>query len=727
MRGNANSTVTKAMKFVTILLVIAVLITAMPVSIFAVENEGLTFYSEIAQQNISDRLYDINIELPEGAYLQDATWADNSPVQVEIPPALTYDNSAVEDFMKTNDYTPRTDQEKIEAYKQRMTDEEKALFEAYIALVNANNYFSGLNAEEKKFICEYAGMKITDLTELELMGLNLQDSLPYAQAAVEIEISAVQLLKDFPIIDDLIFIFTQIKNYLYFVDESVLGSEVDIKLREFILNGHSLNQVVAAYGISRALNVDIADLVPINRHNFDVSLSDIEKRNNELWTNETAFRVEMIKAYAETNNLNSVDIEELTELSQMYIDELFTGNSAPVMPSSSIIYGDPVEKNLGIPYSYDYNENEKVNLNTGSLMYETIDYVLPGINGLDLLIGRRYDSEKANMVHPTTSFLGSLYIWDGYQLLWGTDGVINTHQADTYGLGQGWSFMFSSIESINDKKVLHLADGRSFNIGNNCSLKNYTLNDLTLVNDNGAYNNGVVSSAYTLTYKDGKKEYFSGDGKLIGIKDKYGNTIKFVNDTYLGKPRITITDTLNRITTISCSSVTANGYTMNVSLPSSVSLNYLVRTEEFNFEYMIQFQSFPLYTVYYPVLYGYVDAMNIPIYYTHNENIGFYSSGNYQVFGYERVQYKNSFIGMTHIYHPTGAVSEYSYISGVRRVGYDRGIEYAIKERKDEINNAIYNEKEYQYYCYLPRKKSKKKGKIREINEEAIYSTVFLT
>ena len=55
----------------------------------------------------------------------------------------------------------------------------------------------------------------------------------------------------------------------------------------------------------------------------------------------------------------------------------------------------PVESVVGAPYSYDYSDAEKINLNSGAMLYETVDYTLPGKNGLDLVIGRRYSSEDA--------------------------------------------------------------------------------------------------------------------------------------------------------------------------------------------------------------------------------------------------------------------------------------------------------------------------------------------
>lgn len=115
------------------------------------------------------------------------------------------------------------------------------------------------------------------------------------------------------------------------------------------------------------------------------------------------------------------------------------------------VFGAPL---VSAPYIYKQNQTEQISLNTGSVGYESIDYVLPGINGLDLVIGRRYNSQESNVYNPET---GSSPV-DGHAT---TEKRKNDYELNLYGLGHGWSFLFSSIER---NKILHLADGRSFPI-----------------------------------------------------------------------------------------------------------------------------------------------------------------------------------------------------------------------------------------------------------------------
>lgn len=117
----------------------------------------------------------------------------------------------------------------------------------------------------------------------------------------------------------------------------------------------------------------------------------------------------------------------------------------------------------------------------------------------------------------------------------------NNYLNGLYGLGHGWSFRFSSIENDANKQYLHTEDGSTYEIDFSASgshLKDYSLLDMVLDNDYTAFYNDAVSSKYRLRYQNGKCEYFSDDGKLIGIQDRYGNTIKLIHSISAGYPYI---------------------------------------------------------------------------------------------------------------------------------------------------------------------------------------------
>lgn len=587
---------------------------------------------------------------PEDAYKKDATWADNSPIQIEMPPAVIYDDSIGEEEYT---YTP------IAELMEGCIEKNPTSQEVPESVIIPEIWLEVFTAQGKK-------------------SKNDPDS--------ELEI------------------------YLLFVDEELYGSKTDIMLRGYLQAGYSFNQAIIAYGISRVLEIDMGNLLPDlpNRENpqfisvdLSQSLSQTDKRNYELLAGDFGVRADALAGYAVQNDLSFREIERLALSASKYIYALSdpSGGNTRAGTVDEII----PEMNIGAPYSYDCNENETINLNDGKLIHEMVDYVLPGVNGLDLVIGRRYDSSNANIGVP----YGESFVMQNYNPDPNAKPVItnyinsytkpNAHFNNLYGLGNGWSFMFSSIQ---DGNVLYLADGRSFEIEGTATLKlkNYTLGDLNLVKESGAYNNGVVSSEYTLTYKNGKKEYFDSTGKLIGIRDRYNNAVKFINDSFNGYPRIIITDTLNRVITISCPSGLSNYHVMSVSLPNSVNLKYEISHWTTNGEN-------------YSALTKYEDPMTTGTHYSYA-----FASGDFNIMkkdfnnSIERWDFglyfsdcvfyvgTNYFLNLTGITHPTGAISEYTYEPVATNLGTS-GIQsvYRINSRKDTVCGTAYNYKTYAY------------------------------
>ena len=78
------------------------------------------------------------------------------------------------------------------------------------------------------------------------------------------------------------------------------------------------------------------------------------------------------------------------------------------------------ESDYQAPYTYQALEGESVNLNTGGLLYESLDCALPGANGMDLEIVSRYDSSRADLykfsssTNPLFSTYGNLKTYAVY-------------------------------------------------------------------------------------------------------------------------------------------------------------------------------------------------------------------------------------------------------------------------------------------------------------------------
>ena len=222
-------------------------------------------------------------ELPEGAYTQDATWADNSPVGAELPPPAGNDGPMPEgpEYI----YTPRMERLLPPGQQEdslsggngaremhipdmdgpwgpaAMAPGEKAGWVTYTAILNERNYYSDLPEKDTAFLCGYAGVSGVGLEALERTGLALIDSLPYAQAAFEFDMPAELLAGHFTTPAGLFFFAAQMRAYLRFINEGLRGSGTDTVLRGYLLEGYALEQVLPAYGVGRALGIGMEGLL----------------------------------------------------------------------------------------------------------------------------------------------------------------------------------------------------------------------------------------------------------------------------------------------------------------------------------------------------------------------------------------------------------------------------------------------------------------------------------
>lgn len=235
-----------------------------------------------------------------------------------------------------------------------------------------------------------------------------------------------------------------------------------------------------------------------------------------------------------------------------------------------------VKQFMETPFTYHETDQVNVQLNNAAIQYQMEDFVLPGRDGFDVSIARRYDSGSANLVDMDP------YV--KYKKL-RTGSRDNNHNIRTYGLGHGWSFVLPSVEtipwiayyylSIPEIKfekvewwtgydyVLHLGDGRVLKIRKfDNSFYDYNLKDVTVQFKAGKishpYNANLIKQYHMVVeYKNGNKDYFRDtvnngndrDGKLAlnyklaARQDRFGNMISYELADYGG---MTIVDTWGR-------------------------------------------------------------------------------------------------------------------------------------------------------------------------------------
>ncbi len=173
----------------------------------------------------------------------------------------------------------------------------------------------------------------------------------------------------------------------------------------------------------------------------------------------------------------------------------------------------------------------------GNLQLSYTDISLPGRNGLDLNLGRFFSNEHADVERTNTG--GNYTI------------APTTYFNRRYALGIGWSFAFPSVELRKKydgtyQAYYHDGSGRAYRSNYKDSIKNeagedyyngYLIYGTNLDNcytDNvrfkekdRTYTRNGTRSEYSFKRPDNTMEYFAEDGRLLAIKDRFGNEIKF--------------------------------------------------------------------------------------------------------------------------------------------------------------------------------------------------------
>ncbi|MBD7912105.1 RHS repeat-associated core domain-containing protein [Clostridium cibarium] len=225
--------------------------------------------------------------------------------------------------------------------------------------------------------------------------------------------------------------------------------------------------------------------------------------------------------------------------------------------------GGKTDSNSSVVDLKSNNTSENVDPKTGRLKLIQTDFVLPGRNGLNLEIKRIYNSDTSNLHEMKSRYENG--VWVDYV---SSDEKTSSFYENRYNLGIGQRFSFPTIEIKSNSDgssymYLHAENGDIYRIINNkgnYSIEGHDAKDLVIKEDK-TYSNGQSdgTSKYVSIDKNGKKTYFSEDGRILSIKDRYDNTIKFeyctdtyVTDDYTRTRRLIskITDTIGRVVNI---------------------------------------------------------------------------------------------------------------------------------------------------------------------------------
>lgn len=614
----------------------------------------------------------------------------------------------------------------------------------YLSIFSSNSTYSSLSDSDKSFVCSYTMIPKDLFLDESVLAMPINQAASYCSIANKSgwDLSAVvQLLPD---TDAIRSVTIQLEIYLLATQDSIRGTDLDHMLIGYLLQGYTYKQVIQAYAISKALNIETGDILT----SCDaVSEDDLVTESSSLRMLEPS-----IVSAALRSNISEPDLDaHASEIETIIRSITRSGSTRNEFDDEVEISTNP--SLVEAPFLYASGDHEKVSLNTGALVYETTDYVLPGVNGLDLVIGRRYNSQNSsvhipqleyryesfyNVYYGVTAYLvtqsGEMEYypegdtdWDfesfntesaaiafcnnwisrsyyqevgmpGYSYIYYdyyasvsdqlehyepyTNRVKYNYEEKLYGLGQGWSFTFSSIENANtDDKVLHLANGETYELGDwngTCfPLINYSLSDLTLTTHNANVLNTGIFAKFKLVYQDGRIEYFDSAGRLVVIQDRYNNRITFEYSLNNAFYDVVITDTLDRVVELTQTGI-AGGHYLVFSLPDGTNLQYNVTYGSNNEKQVSSF----------------VDQQSRTTSYSYSiDSIGFCLESKSS--GYTKY---STVSNLTCITHPTNAQTSFTYSSSDTNVGGSGILQrYRVASRQDKIGTTVKNKLNYTY------------------------------
>ncbi len=354
------------------------------------------------------------------------------------------------------------------------------------------------------------------------------------------------------------------------------------------------------------------------------------------------------------------------------------------------------------PFNYFETNHINVQLNTGNVQYDTTDFVLPGRDGFDVSIARRYDSGCANLVDMAPHVLSS-----GVR----TGSIDNTFYTSTYGLGHGWSFVLPSIETVQNfgwtwwpqlrttrsyDYILHLEDGRSLRMNRDFDVfENYNLKDVEIDTKSGEIRHPYKADppkSYHLIikYKNGNSDYFNsntGDGdrnmgpvdfKLVARQDRFGNTILY---NLRGSQGMEIVDTWGRTITLN---KTNDGFVWD--LPKSL------KGDACEIAYHIKRQGTQTLT-------KVIDPVGSLTEYNYETSKGYMKCASSGVVGNDPGTQDCEYLLLKSVTYPNHASTQFTYGRKISINNSTGGYidHFALTMKKEIVDGAEYNKGEYNF------------------------------
>ena len=326
---------------------------------------------------------------------------------------------------------------------------------------------------------------------------------------------------------------------------TLLISTVNISFAAEVENGDIISYSDGVSNIDKALNFQNENVINFN---------SIEYAEDDYQTSCIPSKQQLLTSVIATQNDENAAETHTQAANSAFSGTDFTFNPQ-LLTKFNTVTGPTISNGANEPkFSYNSFIKENISDYSGELTLNFEDLVLAGRNGLDLRIGRTYQTvassvgEKSLMVLPNKNGYLRNYLINNY----------STYLIDRYNLGMGWGFNFPSVqieteyipEEIVDtyyyeeetELYYHSGNGEVYQVQftsdtTDSNLKGYYDKDIQFNKNDTAFTNGqrdsrnnLIYSYYSMTLADKTKQYFAKDGRLLGIVDRFGNTVKFEHE-----------------------------------------------------------------------------------------------------------------------------------------------------------------------------------------------------
>ena len=238
-------------------------------------------------------------------------------------------------------------------------------------------------------------------------------------------------------------------------------------------------------------------------------------------------------------------------------------------------------------------------------------------------------------------------------------------------IGAGWSWNLPVYNTSGN--VIKLAGGSAYELNNNLTFKDYTLDDMLFSTASG-FTSGGQSAAYKLEYKSGLTYWFNSHGICIGKSDRFGNSIYYHYTTGPNGYRLSkIVDTAGREILLTYAD---SGSDTVITLISPDGEETAISLSTYSGRKIL-------------------NSIENPA----EETTGFtysYDNAYFYLSGYGGAN--NKAANLVNVLHPTGAETKYTYTGVSEGIGYGNyQTAYKLTSRKDVADQAEYNRSAYAY------------------------------